>query len=94
MGGCESVPEEEVYEYPRRRRIRRPTEIVYSRPPPRSMIQYPMMYPYERRYPMAPPVIDGPMYGGGYRRFDDGYYDDYDMYDRGRTRYSYHAQTR
>jgi hypothetical protein len=94
MGGCQSAPEEEIIEYPRQRRMRQPTEIVYARPQPRSMMRgYPMMMPYERRFPMAAPAIDGPMYGGGYRRFDDGY-DDYDMFDRGRTRYSYHSHTR
>lgn len=91
MGGCQSVPEEEVYEYPRRR-YRPLTPIMYSRPRPRTFIRQPMIYP-ERRFPMPPPVIDGPVYGGGYRRFEDDF-DDYDYYDRGRGRYSYHTYTR
>lgn len=104
MGGCESVPEEEVYE-PRRRRYRQRTPIMYTRPlpppPQQPVMQMPMhRYPQmpmaytERRYPMPAPVIDGPVYGG-YRRYEDDY-DDYDdgYYDRGRQRYSYHSYTR
>lgn len=99
MGGCQSNPEDEIYEYPRRRH-RPMTPVVYTRSRPRTFIRQPMIYP-ERRYPMPPPVIDGPVYGygggggygGGYRRYEDDF-DDYDFYDRGRGRYSYHSYTR
>lgn len=99
MGGCESIPEEEVYEYPRRRYHRPRTPIIYSRPQPRLIpvgpyrpLMAPTIMPSypERRFPLQHPV-----YSSGYRRFDDDFDDYYDdFYDRGRGRYSYHSYTR
>ncbi|KAH3738048.1 hypothetical protein DPMN_180619 [Dreissena polymorpha] len=94
MGGCESMPEEEVVEYrePRRRRTRTP--IFISTGPRRIPVGMgrPMMYPTYpvRRFPMAAPVVmDAPP---PYRRFYDDYDDDFDDFKR--TRYSYHSYSR
>lgn len=85
MGGCESVPEEEVYEYPRRR-YRPRTPVVYSRAPrvvPITTVRkQPRMVPTvmgmpDRHFPMQMPAVEGPRYA-----FND-YYDDGYM-DRGR----------
>lgn len=84
MGGCESVQEEEVYEYPRRRRRPR-TPIVYtqsSRVLPVTSYRQPMMVPTVMSMPertVGMPAVETPRY-----MYD--YYDD--------MRYPYHSYMR